>query len=41
MGRLMLRSNGDALALGSLAAVLLMSAVLALALQPTKALKAR
>jgi ACS family tartrate transporter-like MFS transporter len=41
MGRLMLRSNGDALALGSLAAVLLMSAVLALALQPTKALNAR
>jgi hypothetical protein len=38
---LLLRSNGDALALGSLAAVLLMSAVLAQALQPTKVLNAR
>ena len=38
MGRLLLQPNGDALALGSLTAVLLLSAVLALALQQNKLL---
>jgi ACS family tartrate transporter-like MFS transporter len=39
MGRLLLLPNGDALALGCLAAVLLISAVVALALQQTKGRK--
>jgi ACS family tartrate transporter-like MFS transporter len=39
MGRLLLLPNGDALALGCLAAVLLISAVVALALQQTNGRK--